>query len=503
MTPSRSTASSSEKDSNTSDKHATFTRGSIKETMIKTTLAMLPGTLAMSGYNLADTYYIGKLNNTSSLAAMGFTIPVILLIACLFRGLIVGISTTTAQALGNKQKQKACNFISSGYLLVLFFSILTTIVGILTINPLFSAMNATGSTLAFIHEYMFIWYLGFFSVSLTMTGNDLVIAAGKPKITGFIMMGGMILNAILDPFFIFGIPMLNIPGFNLAGAAWATVISQSACAIVTLYLLYKQQLISLHPIPFRLQKKIWLLIISFAIPSTIGMLMMPIGNFVITCIVAKFNDAAVAAVAAVGRLEMAAFVLPMALGISMLPMIGQNFGAKLYSRIKQCRRLSTRFAFAYLLGIGSLYVLFAEPLSGIFTQDPEVKKIMILSLCIIPWGFWGIEIHRYSGFFFTGCGKPTTTAWLNVIRIIVLMIPFSLIALYFNSLPGLFIARFSADAIAGLLGWILVRQMTRNYPPDGELLLNQQIHSFSYLIPSSWRAIATAQTELDNQSSSQ
>ena len=119
-----------------------------------------------------------------------------------------------------------------------------------------------------------------------------------------------------------------------------------------------------------------------------------------------------------------------------------------------------RFAFFFLLVMGLIYVFAAPSLVRFFSPDLEVQRIMILYMHIIPFGFGMIEIHRYSGFFFTGCGRPAVAAWLNGLRIIGFMIPFSLVAMWFHSLEGLFFARLAADVLAGAVGYILSRRLT-------------------------------------------
>lgn len=127
-----------------------------------------------------------------------------------------------------------------------------------------------------------------------------------------------------------------------------------------------------------------------------------------------------------------------------------------------------RFAFWFLLVMAGIYFVFAPQLVCFFSADPGVQEIMIVYMRIIPFGFGMIEIHRYSGFFFTGCGLPSIAAWLNALRIVGLMIPLSLLALWFGSLAGLFWARLAADLLAGGIGWFLASKMTRRLPGDGE-----------------------------------
>lgn len=446
---------------------AIYTRGPIGRTMMKTAFAMVAGTLAMSGYNIADTFFVGQLHSEIPLAAMGFTFPVIMLIGCVFRGLGVGVMTTTAQALGGGRHGRAARLATSGLVLVFLFSVVLAVLGMVTINGTFECFGAQGEALAEVKKYMNIWYFGCATASLSMVGNDLLIAAGDSRVASGMMMAGMIINVILDPLFIFGVG--PFPAMGISGAALATIFSQLLATVTLLWLLYRRHgLIVPEVMPWRQLRSAWMLMIRFAIPAALGMLLMPIGSAVITRITAEFGNTAVAATAAAGRLEMVAFIFPMALGISLLPMIGQNYGARLYSRINQCRRFAMRFAFWFLLVMAGIYFVFAPQLVCFFSADPGVQEIMIVYMRIIPFGFGMIEIHRYSGFFFTGCGLPSIAAWLNALRIVGLMIPLSLLALWFGSLAGLFWARLAADLLAGGIGWFLASKMTRRLPGDGE-----------------------------------
>jgi Na+-driven multidrug efflux pump len=107
-----------------------------------------------------------------------------------------------------------------------------------------------------------------------------------------------------------------------------------------------------------------------------------------------------------------------------------------------------------------IYFFAAPYLAGFFSDDPRVLEIMTLYLRIIPFGFGLMEIHRYCGFIYTGCNKPAATAWLNALRLFGLLVPFSLLAMSFASLPGLFAARLFSDVVAGIVGLWLVRKMT-------------------------------------------
>ena len=282
-------------------------------------------------------------------------------------------------------------------------------------------------------------------------------------------MLGMVANALLDPAMIFGFG--PIPAMGIRGAALATVLSQSIAALGVLSLVkFKHHLIRWEKIPLRRLFASWKTIIRFAIPSCIGMLMMPLGSAVITRVTAEFGDATVGATAAAARVEAVAFIFPMAMGISLVPMIGQNYGARLYGRIRNIQRFSMRFAGVFLLVMAVIFCLLAPVIARWFSpNDVEVQRIMTLCLRIIPWGFPFIEIHRYGGFLFTGSGRPQVSAWLNGIRMLGLLVPLSLLALLFESVAVLFFARLLADLLAGSLAWYAAKKLMASLPGNGAI----------------------------------
>lgn len=103
-----------------------------------------------------------------------------------------------------------------------------------------------------------------------------------------------------------------------------------------------------------------------------------------------------------------------------------------------------RFAGGFLLTMAVIYFFAAPYVVGWFSKDPEVQRIMILYLRIVSFGFAAVEIHRFSGFFFTGCGRPAAAAILNALRVVVFLVPFSLLALWAGSLVLVFWARLAA-----------------------------------------------------------
>lgn len=428
---------------------------------------MLAGTLAMSGYNIADTYFIGKLGE-NPLAAVGFTMPVAMFAGCIFHGLGTGMMTLVAHALGGDRRERAASITTAGYLLTILLTAILATIGIFTITPVFNLLGAAPELHKMIHEYMVVWYLGAPLAVIGMAGNSILITAADTKRASFMMIFGMVINVMLDPLLIFGWGI--VPALGIFGGALATVLSQGISSLLILFLIWKKhRLISRIPVDFRFIGKVWKMVLRVAIPSIFGMLLMPIGSAVVTKAISGFGVAAVAGANAAARLEGVAFLVPMALGMSMMPMVGQNYGAKRFDRINQCRRFAMRFALIYELTLAVFIFLFAEQISNIFcSESPEGAKIMAIYLRIIPFGFGFLETHRYSGFVFTGCNRPAASAWLSAFRILGCLIPFTLIAAIYGNIYWIFAARLAADVLSGTVGMSFSHILTWKLLKKGE-----------------------------------
>ncbi len=441
---------------------AFYTKGSLKRTMFKTALAMLAGTVAMTGYNLVDTYFVGQLPGQVPLAAIGYTFPIVMLMGCVFRGLATGVMTSSAIAIGAGDRKQATRLVTNGLILVGLVSIGIAIFGMLTSRWGLHKQGASGEALTEAVGYINIWFFGCFTAALSMTGGDLLVGVGDSKLGSLGMCLGVLANAALDPVLIFG--WGPFPAMGIRGAAIATVICQAGSMVYVFTILNRRhKLLKFKRYTWDIIRSCWARVVSFAIPAALGMFMIPLGSFVVTRVTAEFGDAAVAAAQAAGKLEMLAFMFPMSFGMSLTPLISQNFGAKLYGRIRDARRFSMGFALLFLSIMAVVFYFLAPFLAALFSKDEQIREYMVIYLRIIPWGFWAVEIHRFSTFIFTGCSRPKGAAALNVVRVLAMLIPFTLIAFFcFHTLHAVFCARMLSDIAGGIMGFLCARRLTNH-----------------------------------------
>ncbi|MBN8218203.1 MAG: MATE family efflux transporter [Spirochaetes bacterium] len=411
---------------------------------------MLAGTFAMNAYHLTNAYFVSRLG-TESLAAISFTFPVVMFFMVVARGLGTGAMTLIAHALGRQDRAGAAALTSHALLFSLAFSGVVSAVGLFTIGPVFTALGARGGVLAQTSAYMKVWYLGSVVMVVQMMTADIIIATGKTKAVSALMVGGTLVNVVFDYGLIFG--NLGLPKWGIVGAAVATLLSQGATLCGALYLLRRRMnligAIDLRPASVLAS---WGKILSFGAPGALGMVLTPVASAVITGLVSGYGTAAVAAIGVAGRIEMFAFMIPMTVGMSLIPFVAQNHGAGQRDRILRARRGAMAFAVLYGLFIGALFILFAGPMAGVFSGDPAVVEVLRTYIYLTCAGYGMLEVHRYAGFCLTGTHHPFQASLLNILRILGLLLPLSLIGNQLFQIHGLFLGRLATDLLAGGIG---------------------------------------------------
>ena len=194
-----------------------LTTGSIKKILLKLTLPMIFGMLGMVIFNLIDTYFIGQLGKIQ-LAAISFTFPVVLVVQSISLGVGMGTGSVISRIAGKGDTTGLKRLATDSLILAILVVIVSMIIGVFTIEPLFSALGADGTVMPYIKGYMSIWYFGLPFVVVPMVGNNIIRSLGDTMVPGLVMIGSSVLNAVLDPLLIFGISIFPKNGDTGGGA---------------------------------------------------------------------------------------------------------------------------------------------------------------------------------------------------------------------------------------------------------------------------------------------
>ncbi|WP_414623572.1 MATE family efflux transporter [Calothrix sp. CCY 0018] len=425
-----------------------LTEGNVGSTLVKLTIPMIWGVFAIIAFNLVDTYFVGQLG-TKPLAAMSFTFPVVMTLGCLSMGLGVGASSVISRAIGEGDRQRVKKFTTNSLTLAITAVLIFVIIGLLTIDPLFTALGASADILPLVRDYMQIWYIGMVFLVVPMVGNSAIRASGNTLTPSLIMIFAAAVNIALDPLLILGIG--GFPRMELQGAALATVVSRGTTLIAALFVLhFKEKMLYLKLPTIKDTLWCWKDILYVGLPAAASNMINPISIGVITSLLATFGAEAVAAFGVASRIESFALIAVMALSASIAPFVGQNWGAKKYARVSKALQLSFLFCLFWGVMAAGVLAVTAPTLVAFFNPNPDIIAIASQYLWIVPISYAGGGIIYVSSSAFNALGKPIPTVVMTVARMFVLYIPLAYLGGKLYGVNGIFAAACISNFIVGI-----------------------------------------------------
>jgi putative MATE family efflux protein len=450
-----------------------LTDGSVGSHLVKLSLPMLFNILTLVAFNLTDTYFVAQLG-TKELAAMSLTFPVIAILASLTMGLGDGAGAVVAIAIGEGDRQKVRQLNTDGLILSLIIGIVVTVIALMSINPLFTALGADSEVLSLVKEYMGIWYSGAIFLVVSAISMSTIRALGEMKVLTLIVLTSTLFNILLDPLFIFG--WLGFPRLELAGAAIATVIAQGMLLLGSLMFLHHEQLISFTPSKLSKVWKSWQKILHLGIPAAAKNAISPISLGLITSMVAIYGSEAIAAFGIASRIESLAMIVFFALSAAIAPVVGQNWGARKYKRVNRAFSLSLRFCVIWGLAIAVVLAFAAPVLTSVFNKNSEVVAIVAKYMAIVPISYAAAGIVLIASSTFIALGKPFPSVAMTLANTLVFYIPLAHLGKLLWGINGIFAGACLANIIVGIGAMIWQRQtlkrqfQTKEFTPNNSNL---------------------------------
>jgi Na+-driven multidrug efflux pump len=251
---------------------------------------------------------------------------------------------------------------------------------------------------------------------------------------------------------------------ELEGAAYSTVFSNALAGSIAFGVIYfRDHLIRWKRKDLPLILDSWRRILHVGIPSMASSLVTPMTTAFITWQVAQFGNEAVAGFGIASRVEGISLMALMALSAAVTPFTGQNYGAKYYDRVVGGMRFAYRWAMAYGLIVAIIMFFAASHIGDLFTDNPQAIATTTMHLTLVPWsyGFLGMSMISVSAF--NAVGKPTPGMLVSMSRTIGVYAPLAFLLAWLLDLRGVFLAAFSANIIAGLLGFFWFRLAMKPY----------------------------------------
>jgi len=434
-----------------------LTTGSIPGNLVRLTLPMMLGIISMVAFNLIDTYFVGKLGK-KELAALSFTFPIIMIVFSIIQGLGIGATALIAKSIGRNDRKKAARETTDSIILTLLLTGTFVMIGLITIGQLLKVLGADGETAAMAQEYLQIWFIALFFVSVPFVGNSAIRATGDTQTPTYIMLFAVVVNAVLDPILIFG--LLGFPALGLKGAAIATAISRGLTMVFSFYILIKRDKLITFEIPSK-QVLIgcWKSILFIALPSGLGRLVVPVATAVITALLAGYGEFAVAAYGVGSRIEFLANSVIFALAACIGPFVGQNLGKGRLDRVRKSVQLSNRFAIIWGLIAWGLLALSARFIASIFNSHEEVINTVQLFLWIVPAGFGLQGILTIINSNLNTVNKPLQASSIIVVQMLLLGLPAIYLGKTLSGVQGIFIGIAFTYVLGGVLSLVVNKRI--------------------------------------------
>ena len=395
-------------------------------------------------YNLVDAYFVGKLG-TSASAAIG----VVLGLQSIFQafGFMMGhgAGSQISIRLGEGDKDTADRLFSTAFFHALVISVIVAVIGLICLEPLMRLMGSSDTILPFSKNYGFYILISGPALVGSCVLNNVMRYEGRAVLAMFGLVTGGVLNMIGDPIFMFGF------GLGIDGAGLSTAISQYISFGILLYMVFSKRTISRLSPKYRSNNPAdTLLIMRVGLPSLIRQMLNSLATITLNHCAMPYGDAAIAAMAIVGRIAMFIGSAMIGLGQGFQPVSAYNYGARKFARLRKS------FFFTFKAGtivLGALAVvgfLFPAPIVGIFRDDPAVIEIGAKALrfqCI------AVVLQPFSvtsNMMFQSIGRSKEASFLALLRSGLYYIPALLVLPLFLGLTGIQSAQMVADMLTTL-----------------------------------------------------
>lgn len=398
-------------------------------------------------YAIVDRVYIGHIPGigTDALAGVGVTMSIVILISSFSAIVGAGGAPLAAIALGQGNRERAGKILGNGFVLLLLFTVVTSSLAYLFMEPVLLLTGASEHTLGYAEDYLSVYLLGTLFVELSVGLNAFINTQGRPGIAMTSVLIGAAMNIVLDPVFIFGLDM------GVKGAALATILSQACSAGWVLRFLFSRQAsLPLERRYMKLDKGIVLSMLALGVSPFIMASTESLVGFVLNGSLKHFGDIHVSALAILQSAMQFASVPLVGFAQGFVPVASYNYGHGYKDRVRSCFRISliTMFSFNFVLML--LMICFPSVVASAFTDD----EVLIGTVrCVMPVFLAGMTIfglQRACQNMFVALGQARISIFIALLRKVILLIPLALLLPRFWGVNGIYAAEAISDATAAV-----------------------------------------------------
>lgn len=426
-----------------------FSKGSVVKNILNLAVPMTLAQLINVLYNIVDRIYIGRIPDhaTLSLTGIGLSLPMITMVTAFANLFGMGGAPLCSIERGRGNLEEAEKIMGNSFSMMMLFGVLLTGVGLLFKKPLLYAFGASDATWPFADAYITIYMLGSIFVMVGLGMNSFINSQGFGRIGMCTVLLGAAANLVLDPIFIFGLDM------RIRGAALATVISQALSAAWILWFLTGKKAIlrlklSCMKPEFKRIKEITALGMSGFTMAITNCTVQVVCNATLQV---YGGDLYVGIMTVINSLREVAIMPVHGVTNSAQPVMGFNYGAREYKRVKKAIVFTSVFSIFYTTLVWALLHGFPEFFIRMFNQDPALIEAGIPALRLYFFGFFMMSLQFAGQAVFVALGKSKQAVFFSIFRKVVIVTPLTLFlpSLLHMGTDGVFIAEPISNFVGG------------------------------------------------------
>ncbi len=434
---------------NQSQGEAVFLSGSLMRHVTRMSLTTSIGLMAIFAVDFVDMVFISMLGNDALAAAVGYAGTLLFFTNAINIGLSISAGALTARALGAGRPEEARKYASSVATLGLCVGLVTPVLVLWNLSALLSLLGAEGEVLRLATRYVSIVLPTMWVMAIAMVAMAVLRAHGDARRSMMATIYGGVVNAVLDPILIFGV------GLGLDGAAIASVLARICMLAAALWPALRVHRgfarPSLRQVASDLKP-----VRAIAIPAVLTNVATPIGNAIVVREIAEYGTDAVAGMAVIGRLLPVAFSVIFALSGAIGPIIGQNFGAEQFTRVREAFLAGIKFTAIYVLGMAAVLFLLRAPIADLFAAEGETRVLIYLFCGPLALASFFNGVIFVANASFNNLGHPVYSTWINWGRHTVGTWVFASIGSALAGASGVLLGQAFGGIIFAAISWILV-----------------------------------------------
>ena len=431
---------------------AVFLKGSLLRHITVMSLTASVGLMAVFLVDFVDMIFIAMLGKAELAAAVGYAGAILFFTTSFGIGMSIAAGALVARALGADQEEEARRKATNAMIYGVVFGAIFSALVWLNLAPLASLMGASGETLTLAVSYLQIIVPSLPFLLVGMVASAILRAHGDARRAMLATVWGGVVNAVLDPILIFGLDM------ELTGAAIASVFARITIAVTAVIPVIRYYNGFTRPTAATMHLDLRP-IAAIAVPAILTQLATPIGQAYVTRAMSEFGEAAVAGMAIVARIAPVGFGVIFALSGAIGPIIGQNYGAGQYDRVRGAFRDGLIFTAVVVVVVSAIFFLMRPYIAALFDLDGLALVIVYLFAGPLSLMFFFNGVIFVSNAAFNNLGHPFYSTLVNWGRNTIGMVPFVMLGSAWFGAPGVLIGQYLGGAVFAVIAWLLVRRI--------------------------------------------